>query len=186
MPIHWNNSLILRIPITSECHLVRFLGYHLSLTNRQKPVLGYIAINLHLQDTRLQKRNECLILWVFLSFDLCIATLFIYRLKIIDQATSDLRKTLAKMEIQHIELEISKKKVQEDSHMKPGFFTNISHELRTPLNIVIGFARQTLRTSETPSPTDYIEKMKQSVHNLLSIIINDVLDFSKLHEKNSF
>ncbi|WP_187306985.1 histidine kinase dimerization/phospho-acceptor domain-containing protein [Candidatus Williamhamiltonella defendens] len=55
--------------------------------------------------------------------------------------------------------------------------------MRTPLNIVIGFARQTLKTSETPSPTDYIEKTKQSVHNLLSIIINDVLDFSKLNEK---
>ncbi len=121
MPTHLNNSLILLIPITSECHLVRFLGYHLSINNRQKPVLGYIAIDLNLQDTRLQKRNECLILWVFLSFGLCITTLFIYRLKIIAQATSDLRKTLAKMEMQHIELEMSKKKVQEDSYMKPGF-----------------------------------------------------------------
>ncbi|AYB48710.1 sensory histidine kinase [Candidatus Williamhamiltonella defendens] len=182
MRTHLKNSLILRMPITSEHHLVRFLGYHLPVNNRQEPVLGYIAIDLDLQATRLQQRKECLILGVFLSFAFCMATLFIYRLKIIGQATSDLRKTLAKMEIQHIELEMTKKKVQEDSHMKSEFLANISHELRTPLNSVIGFARQTLKTSLTPTQTDYIKTMKQSAHNLLSII-NDVLDFSKLNAK---
>ncbi len=112
MRTHLKNSLILRMPITSEHHLVRLLGYHLPVNNRQETVLGYIAIDLDLQATRLQQRKECLILGVFLSFAFCMATLFIYRLKIIGQATSDLRKTLAKMEIQHIELEMTKKKVQ--------------------------------------------------------------------------
>ncbi len=55
----------------------------------------------------------------------------------------------------------------------------MSHELRTPLNGVIGFTRQTLKTSLTPTQTDYLQTIQRSANNLLCII-NDVLDFSKL------
>ncbi|HDL7926017.1 two-component sensor histidine kinase BarA [Yersinia enterocolitica] len=97
----------------------------------------------------------------------------------IDQATSDLRETLEQMEIQNVELGLAKKRAQEAARIKSEFLANMSHELRTPLNGVIGFTRQTLKTSLTPTQTDYLQTIQRSANNLLCII-NDVLDFSKL------
>lgn len=97
----------------------------------------------------------------------------------IDQATSDLRETLEQMEIQNVELGMAKKRAQEAARIKSEFLANMSHELRTPLNGVIGFTRQTLKTSLTPTQTDYLQTIQRSANNLLCII-NDVLDFSKL------
>lgn len=97
----------------------------------------------------------------------------------IDQATSDLRETLEQMEIQNVELDIAKKRAQEAARIKSEFLANMSHELRTPLNGVIGFTRQTLKTSLNMTQRDYLHTIERSANNLLSII-NDVLDFSKL------
>ncbi|MBJ7223655.1 MULTISPECIES: two-component sensor histidine kinase BarA [unclassified Brenneria] len=97
----------------------------------------------------------------------------------IDQATYDLRETLEQMEIQNVELDLAKKRAQEAARIKSEFLANISHELRTPLNGVIGFTRQTLKTSLNPTQTDYLLTIERSANNLLNII-NDVLDFSKL------
>ncbi|WP_067707559.1 MULTISPECIES: two-component sensor histidine kinase BarA [unclassified Erwinia] len=97
----------------------------------------------------------------------------------IDQATSDLRETLEQMEIQNVELDLAKKRAQEAARIKSEFLANMSHELRTPLNGVIGFTRQTLKTSLNVTQRDYLHTIERSANNLLSII-NDVLDFSKL------
>ncbi len=97
----------------------------------------------------------------------------------IDQATSDLRETLEQIEIQNVELDMAKKRAQEAARVKSEFLANMSHELRTPLNGVIGFARQLLKTSLSPSQTDYLQTIEKSANNLLNII-NDILDFSKL------
>lgn len=97
----------------------------------------------------------------------------------IDQATYDLRETLEQMEIQNVELDLAKKRAQEAARIKSEFLANMSHELRTPLNGVIGFTRQTLKTTLTATQTDYLRTIERSANNLLTII-NDVLDFSKL------
>ncbi|MEW5288422.1 two-component sensor histidine kinase BarA [Erwinia papayae] len=97
----------------------------------------------------------------------------------IDQATSDLRETLEQMEIQNVELDLAKKRAQEAARIKSEFLANMSHELRTPLNGVIGFTRQTLKTTLNATQRDYLHTIERSANNLLSII-NDVLDFSKL------
>ncbi|MBE8167212.1 MAG: two-component sensor histidine kinase BarA [Shewanella sp.] len=97
----------------------------------------------------------------------------------IEQATSDLLRTLEQIEIQNIELDIAKKRAQEASQTKSEFLANMSHELRTPLNGVIGFARQLAKTPLHRSQLDYIQTIERSANSLLSII-NDILDFSKL------
>jgi len=97
----------------------------------------------------------------------------------IDQATSELRETLDLMEVQNIELDITRKDAQQAASVKSEFLANMSHELRTPLNGVIGFARQLLKTQMTANQVDYLQTIERSAGNLLNII-NDILDFSKL------
>jgi two-component system sensor histidine kinase BarA len=97
----------------------------------------------------------------------------------IDQATSELRETLDLMEVQNIELDITRKDAQQAASVKSEFLANMSHELRTPLNGVIGFARQLLKTQMTTNQVDYLQTIERSAGNLLNII-NDILDFSKL------
>ncbi|WP_022941852.1 two-component sensor histidine kinase BarA [Psychromonas hadalis] len=97
----------------------------------------------------------------------------------IDQATSELRETLDLMEVQNIELDITRKEAQQAASVKSEFLANMSHELRTPLNGVIGFARQLLKTQMTITQVDYLQTIERSAGNLLNII-NDILDFSKL------
>lgn len=97
----------------------------------------------------------------------------------IDQATSELRETLDLMEVQNIELDITRKDAQQAASVKSEFLANMSHELRTPLNGVIGFARQLLKTKMTANQVDYLQTIERSAGNLLTII-NDILDFSKL------
>ncbi|HEY5714928.1 MAG TPA: two-component sensor histidine kinase BarA [Psychromonas sp.] len=97
----------------------------------------------------------------------------------IDLATSELRETLDQMEVQNIELDITKKEAQQAALVKSEFLANMSHELRTPLNGVIGFARQLLKTQLTTNQIDYMQTIERSAANLLNII-NDILDFSKL------
>ena len=97
----------------------------------------------------------------------------------IDLATSELRETLEQMEVQNIELDITRKEAQQAASVKSEFLANMSHELRTPLNGVIGFARQLLKTQLTNNQIDYLQTIERSAANLLNII-NDILDFSKL------
>lgn len=97
----------------------------------------------------------------------------------IDQATSDLRHTLETIEIQNIELELSRKEAVKASKIKSEFLASMSHELRTPLNGIIGFINILLQTELNVRQYDYLLTIKKSSNTLLSII-NNILDFSKL------
>jgi PAS domain S-box-containing protein len=62
---------------------------------------------------------------------------------------------------------------------KSEFLANVSHEIRTPMNAILGFADLlTYSISDTRS-LDYLESLKVSGKNLLSLI-NDILDLSKV------
>jgi len=90
-----------------------------------------------------------------------------------------LQKALRQIEIQNKELEIANNKIQQSNKMKEIFLANTSHEIRTPLNAIIGF---TDILSESPLNTkqhQYIEYIKTSSNNLM-VIINDILDISKI------
>jgi len=55
----------------------------------------------------------------------------------------------------------------------------MSHEIRTPLNSVIGFAHLLLDNNPRNDQVEYLNVLKFSGENLLSLV-NDILDFSKL------
>lgn len=97
----------------------------------------------------------------------------------VDQATLSLRRTLETIEVQNIELEISRRAAENATKVKSEFLADMSHEIRTPLNGVVGFINLLQKTELNQKQQEYISTIQKSANNLLAIL-NDILDFSKI------
>ncbi|HXH55498.1 MAG TPA: ATP-binding protein [Gammaproteobacteria bacterium] len=97
----------------------------------------------------------------------------------INQATLSLRRTLETIEVQNIELEMSRRAAEHANKIKSEFLADMSHEIRTPLNAVIGFVNLLQKTELNQKQQEYIRTIQKSANNLLTIL-NDILDFSKM------
>ena len=68
---------------------------------------------------------------------------------------------------------------EESNRTKGEFLSNMSHEIRTPMNSVLGMSFLALKSVDDPRQRDYLEKIKLSGEQMLSIL-DDILDFSKI------
>jgi len=77
------------------------------------------------------------------------------------------------------DLESAKQAAEHTSKVKSEFLANMSHEIRTPMNGILGMARQLSKTTLTNKQARMLEIIQSSGSSLL-VIINDILDLSKI------
>lgn len=110
----------------------------------------------------------------------------------INDLKADFEKNQRMQEVEqlHMKLLESQKKlalIQQEldkaNSVKSEFLSNISHELRTPMNGIIGMTELLLDTEINHEQGTFLEIVKNSGYNLLSLI-NNVLDFSYIESDN--
>ncbi len=90
------------------------------------------------------------------------------------------KKSEIEIKMAIIEAELAKKEAERANELKSAFLANMSHEIRTPLGAMIGFA-DLLRDPgiSNTERMDYIDIITRNGEQL-SVIINDILDLSKV------
>jgi signal transduction histidine kinase/ActR/RegA family two-component response regulator len=92
-------------------------------------------------------------------------------------ASEELAKT-GLNELMH-ELHDAKEAADLANKAKSEFLAMMSHEIRTPMNGIFGFTELLRETELTQDQLDYVEIIRSSGKNLLTLI-NDILDLSKI------
>lgn len=81
---------------------------------------------------------------------------------------------------QQVELARKEKDLAERSaQLKQQFLANMSHEIRTPMNAIVGMTNLLLAKEPAEAQMKYLRAIELSANNLL-VIINDILDISKI------
>lgn len=80
------------------------------------------------------------------------------------------------------DLNDAKLEAERISKVKSEFLANMSHEIRTPMNGILGMARQ-LKNSQLSHDQAEMLNIIQSSGDSLLVIINDILDLSKIEAK---
>lgn len=90
-----------------------------------------------------------------------------------------IEKKLQESERQLRELNI---RLQETDKAKTNFFNNVSHELRTPLTLLIGPLKDLMRSAETKTAPEEIQRLQLIYRGAIRLqrLVNTLLDFARI------
>lgn len=97
----------------------------------------------------------------------------------INNLEEKVKERTAEIEKANRELKAAKVEADKANEAKSEFLANMSHEIRTPLNAVIGFSELLQDTIKDEKQQNYIKTINTAGNSLL-MIINDILDLSKI------
>jgi len=80
-------------------------------------------------------------------------------------------------------IKLSMEKIEEANNAQQDFISKMSHEMRTPLNGIIGVSKLLDFTQLDTDQKEYVDIINTQ-SNILLILINDVLDISKIQSDN--
>lgn len=163
-------DLVLWDPSTSQANFVKYgllaeiVVFSLGLAQRKKIREKERRKELNKQIDQLRV-NESLAQWQKEELE-----------KIIDHRTQKIKKKNKK-------LKRAIKKAETAARVKSDFLSVMSHEIRTPMNAVIGTIHLLLDENPKKTQLEHLKTLKFSSENLL-ILINDILDYSKVESGN--
>jgi signal transduction histidine kinase/ActR/RegA family two-component response regulator len=83
-----------------------------------------------------------------------------------------------KIQLERAEMLEKKNKAENAAKVRQDFLSNMSHEIRTPLNAIITISKLLKKTGNSDED-EMVETLQFASNNLL-LLINDILDFTKL------
>jgi signal transduction histidine kinase len=99
--------------------------------------------------------------------------------KILKKKNEEIDRARHNLKILADDLFLAKLEAEKSNNIKSEFLANMSHEIRTPLNAVIGFTDLLEKTLTDKAQKEHLKSIKLSA-NVLLVLINDVLDLSKI------
>ncbi len=147
------------------------LGNEIGQLTELKIIPALTVMTDIMADTRQDKQQSLLFILLVSAFMVLVAaginTMFIFR---------PMRRTIVEA---LAALAKAAKTAQSADKAKSTFLANMSHEIRTPINGILGMAQILEKGNLDPKQRDFVRMLIDSGKNLL-VIINDVLDFSRI------
>lgn len=148
--------------------------------NMQVEVIDQLDEKIELLNSRIgayMEKDQAQTIILYASFT--ILALLIAVVLLGYQAFRLKNRSNAELEKQRDQLIELSRQLEEATHAKLMFFTNISHDFRTPLTLIADPVNQLVEDKSIPEPSRKALRLVQRNTNILLRLVNQILDFRK-------